>query len=1668
MPESIRIILSALLVALLCALCVLAECPEGDLQRDCEIDFADVRVLAEQWLLEPACAGGDCADLDGTDGVNAFDFALLTRNWRRRGNPLMINEFMASNTRFNKDPQGQYDDWIELYNAADLAVDVGGMYLTDDLNEPTMWRIPDDNPAETTIPPHGYLLIWADADAGDRPGLHANFELRGSGEEIGLFDSNATGLIDAIEYDDQGGDISFGRYPDGTGNWRYLGLPSPAAQNKGAYLGEVDEVRFSHKRGFYDSPFMLTMATETDGAAIYYTLDGQEPAGMGRSRVGYRYESPIPITGTTILRARAFKSGYKPSSLKSHTYLFGANSAIRSLPIVSLVGDEKRTFYEPSGVMAIVGGFYSGGVWQSDGPDSYNNVIMHGMAYERPVSFEFFTADDLWNFQENCGIRVHGSNWMRPRYRRCDGVWSGNCKFSFRLYFRGLYGQTWLNHKIFPYGQDRHNSIVLRGGHNDRTNPFIKDELLRRIHMDMGHAASTGTHANLFINGEYKGYFNPCEHIKDSFCQEYYNSNAEWDVMTMNGVRDGDSVSWNNMLGYAQGHDLSDDRYYAEFSKMLDIPAFADYLILQLWSGNWDWPQNNWAAASERSGNGIWRFFIWDIEGAMFSNRLNQVRFGELKSQGNANARLYQALRVNSNFKMTFADRIYKHFFNGGALAAENIRNRFYELRDELRGVIPNMNSYAIDTWVPNRLNIFLNACKAEGMYTFDGPTFTINGSYRQGGHVPVGARLGIKNSVGYGTIYYTIDGNDPRVPLAQVSPGQQVVLVPEDAPKKILVPAEPVGKVSGAVLSEYWTDITGGSVADLTSHEDYPHKPDAAEYLPRFEGPTNWASYYGCRISGFVHPPEDDDYTFWIASDDNGQLWLSTDEDPANKKLIASVPGWTPPREWTKYASQKSAPIPLAAGRRYYLEAVMKENAGGDNLAVTWEGGSIAHGEPIDGAYLSGPDNMWARLDYDDSAWPAWPSGTRGLGYELRPGDAVNYAGLIDADLQAQMAGKRTSCYVRIPFNLDSTDLLQLTLRIRYDDGFVAFINGTKVAARNFAAIPQWNSNAEAGRNDSQAVDFESIDLSDYTDTLLRGQNVLAIQALNVAAGSSDLLLSAELVAYRPNITGSGGLSPSAIRYTASTVLTSSTQIKARVLNGQTWSALNEAVFSVGPVAENLRITEIMYHPQDTNDPADANAEYIELQNIGSQAIGLALVRFSDGVDFVFPDRVLEAGHRVLVVKDITVFATRYPGFSHLVAGEYAGSLANNGERIVLEDAAGQTILSFKYEDQWRDITDGQGFSLTIIDATNPDPNSWNDKSAWRASAEPGGSPGWDDSGILPNPGDVVINEVLAHSHALAADWIELHNTTDRQIDVGGWYLSDDDANLKKYRIKDGTKLEPYGYLVLREDVNFGQFSSDPGRLEPFAFSENGETAYLSSVVGQLLGGFREKEDFGASQTGISFGRYFKASTGNYNFVPMEWPTPGTGNSDPNVGPIVITEIMYHPDWPEMGSYTNDSYEYVELRNIGSSPVRLYDLAESLPWKFTEGIKYCFPEYPGLVIPPGKYVVVARNPQAFGWRYPTVPAEIILGPYEGKLSDGGEALELSKPGDLDAFARRQYIRVERVVYSDGSHPGDVPGGVDLWPIEADGAGKSLHRRVHAAYGNDPANWRAADPSPGW
>ena len=163
----------------------------------------------------------------------------------------------------------------------------------------------------------------------------------------------------------------------------------------------------------------------------------------------------------------------------------------------------------------------------------------------------------------------------------------------------------------------------------------------------------------------------------------------------------------------------------------------------------------------------------------------------------------------------------------------------------------------------------------------------------------------------------------------------------------------------TGTVLWEYWLNIAGTAVSDLTNSPNFPNSPSGSALLSSFVAPLNWGVNYGSRVRGFITAPLTGNYVFWIASDDNGELWLSPNSSPTNTSLIASVPGWTNPDIWNVYSSQQSAPVHLVAGQKYYIEARHQQGGGGDNLSVGWAmpgQATTAPSEIIPGEVLTPP----------------------------------------------------------------------------------------------------------------------------------------------------------------------------------------------------------------------------------------------------------------------------------------------------------------------------------------------------------------------------------------------------------------------------------------------------------------------------------------------------------------------------------------------------------------------------------------------------------------------------------------------------------------------------------------------------------------------------------------
>ena len=486
------------------------------------------------------------------------------------------------------------------------------------------------------------------------------------------------------------------------------------------------------------------------------------------------------------------------------------------------------------------------------------------------------------------------------------------------------------------------------------------------------------------------------------------------------------------------------------------------------------------------------------------------------------------------------------------------------------------------------------------------------------------------------------------------------------------------------------------------------------------------------------------------------------------------------------------------------------------------------------------------------------------------------------------------------------------------------------------------------------------------------------------------------------------------------------------------------------------LRITEIMYHPpaSPAGSPYEAeDFEYIEFRNTGPTNINLAGVHFTNGVEFTFPAVTLAPGSNTLIVRNLAAFTSRY-GTNLSVAGAYVGILDNGGESLRLDDAVGEKILDFSYDNDWYLITDGPGASLVIVDAA-ADWKTWDFPASWRPSAYDFGSPGVTDP-PTNSWRPVLVHEVLSHSDPPLLDLIELLNPNAVAVDVSGWFMSDDFATPKKFRIPDGTVIAPGGFLSFDET----QFNPVPGVPPSFALSSIGDEVYLYSGNGTNLTGWADGRSFGAAEDGVSFGLYTN-SQGSVHFVAQSSTTISNHNALPKVGPVVVSEILYHPpDLPVLGDNTQD--EFIEVLNITAGSVPLYDpVNPTNTWRLRSAVDFDFPTNVSLAAG-ATAIVVSFNPTntalsaAFRSKF-SVPVSVpLFGPWSGKLDNFTESVRLYKP-DAPLAGVVPYVLVEQVDYSDAAP----------WPAAADGLGGSLQRIVASSYGNDATSWVGAAPTGG-
>ncbi|QDU56968.1 lamin tail domain-containing protein [Aeoliella mucimassa] len=618
---------------------------------------------------------------------------------------------------------------------------------------------------------------------------------------------------------------------------RYFDVPTPGSANNEGVLGRVADTAFSVDRGFYDAPFQVEITSPTPAASIYYTTNGEVPT----PTTGLLYTSPLTISQTTVLRAAAFKTDYIATNVDTQTYLFVDDIVSQDYqatldaglptnwggvsPDYGLDPDVIGDFDEQGNSLGgdNYGGIYADSI-KSDlvsiptlsivmstddlfGDDGiYTNSTAGGVAWERATSVELINPDGSEGFQVDAGIRIQGG------YFRSH---SATKKHSFRLLFKDEYGPTTLNFPLFTNdgAVDEYNTIVLRAGANDGyswnaaryTEQFTRDEFGRLLQNDLGHPSAHGNFVHLYINGIYWGLYNPVERPDNEFAASYLTGDADnWDAIHVGDAQTGDFQAWDAMLALSDDAGSSLSAFYElqgkgvdgsideSIAPLLNVESYIDYIMLNVWGGNWDWPFKNFWAGRDRDPATTtgFEFFSWDFENTMGNNRSRSPLYATTLDQdftGSRNAgQPHTNLKSSLEYRMFFADQIHEAFFNDGVLTPDYLIDRYQQLADQVEQSIVAESArwgdaifgtpltqddwlaerdWILETYLPQRSAIVLQEFRNYGLYpSIDAPVFS-----QHGGQVVSGYDLSITASAG--SIYYTLDGSDPRQPGGAISP---------------------------------------------------------------------------------------------------------------------------------------------------------------------------------------------------------------------------------------------------------------------------------------------------------------------------------------------------------------------------------------------------------------------------------------------------------------------------------------------------------------------------------------------------------------------------------------------------------------------------------------------------------------------------------------------------------------------------------------------------------------------------------------------------------------------------------------------------------------------------------------------------------------------------------
>lgn len=474
--------------------------------------------------------------------------------------PLVINEVMVYNDSYNRQPDGEYYDWVELKNVSEEPIMLAEYYLSDDKDNPMLWRLP-----ERYLDPGALLVVHCsgNSDLSTSDTVHSNFSLNSTSERLYLTSAAQQRVTDYVWLHDIFKDWTVGRM-DGQSGFFYLSSPSPWSGNRGnAYRYISDQPVSLGEDGIYNDVTSVSVELEGSGR-IFYTTDGSRP-----DESSAEYTEPITLDKTTVIRAINVQDGAAPSRAVTLSYIINEN---HTLPVLSLSTDSPSTF---SGI--------------------YYNKRKY---YEIPANISYF--EDGSSFNIDCGLKMKG--WTSLE----------NPKKSMGVSFRGCYGDDMLDYDIFGSDVTEFSSLSIRAG-QDYPLAIIRNELFQELCLEMGDNVPTqnSKYCILYLNGSYYGIY--C--LKEDFSKQYYASHKgvnKSDVTMLKSPVALSSAVYQEVFQFCRDNDMSLDENYDHICSVLDIDNVVDWFLIEGYTANSD--VNGNMRYFKLNDGGKWQIAFYDLD----------------------------------------------------------------------------------------------------------------------------------------------------------------------------------------------------------------------------------------------------------------------------------------------------------------------------------------------------------------------------------------------------------------------------------------------------------------------------------------------------------------------------------------------------------------------------------------------------------------------------------------------------------------------------------------------------------------------------------------------------------------------------------------------------------------------------------------------------------------------------------------------------------------------------------------------------------------------------------------------------------------------------------------------------------------------------------------------